>query len=146
MRLKLKFGAIRGVVRGVVIFGMILGQNKTPDCESCEWVISYIYISLYYVSLQVNKICYIFQIWVWDECEMFGLVMWILMGSVRGRFLDDRIAENAWFYWEKMGICKEIFWIFYEDFLRKFCDFWSSSIEALFYKGLRDFEGVFDDF
>ena len=42
---------------------------------------------------------------------------------------------NAWFYWEKMGICKEIFWIFYEDFLRKFCDFWSSSIEALFYKG-----------
>ena len=33
MRLKLKFGAIRGVVRGAVIFGVILGQNKTPDCE-----------------------------------------------------------------------------------------------------------------
>ena len=34
MRLKLKFGAIRWVVRGVVILGVIFGQNKTPDCES----------------------------------------------------------------------------------------------------------------
>ena len=34
MRLKLKFGAIKWVVRGVDVFGMILGQNKTPDCES----------------------------------------------------------------------------------------------------------------
>ena len=44
MRLKLKFGAIRGVMRGVVIFGVILGENKTPDCESdvsCRWIIDY---------------------------------------------------------------------------------------------------------
>ena len=34
MRLKLKFGAIRWIVRGVVIFEVGLGQNKTPDCES----------------------------------------------------------------------------------------------------------------
>ena len=76
------------------------------------------------------------SLFVWEmSAKILGLVMWLLMGSVRGWFLDDRIAGNAWFYWEKMGICKEIFWIFYEDFLRKFCDFWSSSIEALFYKG-----------
>ena len=53
---------------------------------------------------------------------------------------------NAWFYWEKIGICKEIFWIFYEDFLRKFCDFWSSSIEALFFKCLRGFLVELGDF
>ena len=106
---------------------------------SCGWVIGYICVSLYYVSLQVNKIRSIFQIWVGGECKMFGFVMWILMGSVRGWFLDDRIAGNAWFLLGEMGICKEIFWIFYEDFLRKFCDFWSSSIEALFYKGWEDF-------
>ena len=57
----------------------------------------------------------------------------------------DGFGERVIFRWldcgkclillRKMGICKEIFWIFYEDFLRKFCDFWSSSIEALFYKG-----------
>ena len=34
MRLKLKFGAIRWVARGVVILGWILVKNKTPDCES----------------------------------------------------------------------------------------------------------------
>ena len=39
MRLKLKFGAIRGVVRGVVILGVGLGKNKTPDLMSCGWVI-----------------------------------------------------------------------------------------------------------
>ena len=73
----MKFGAIRGVMRGAVIFGVILGQNKTPDCESdVLWmVISYVCVSLYYVSLQVNKIRSIFQIWVGDECEMFGFVM-----------------------------------------------------------------------
>ena len=39
--LKLKFGAIRGVVRGIVIFGVGLGQNKTPDCESDVLWMSY---------------------------------------------------------------------------------------------------------
>ena len=34
MRLKLKFGAIKVVMRCVVIFEWVLGQNKTPDCES----------------------------------------------------------------------------------------------------------------
>ena len=50
MRLKLKFGAIIGVVRGVVILGWVLGKNKTPDCESdVLWkVIGY--VSLCYVS------------------------------------------------------------------------------------------------
>lgn len=32
MRLKLKFGAIRGVVRGMVIFGWFF-EGKTPDHE-----------------------------------------------------------------------------------------------------------------
>ena len=76
MRLKLKFGAIRGVVRGMVIFELVFGQNKTPDCESdVLWkVIGYVFVSLYYVSLQVNKIRSIFQIWVGDESEM-GFMM-----------------------------------------------------------------------
>ena len=34
MRLKLKFGAIRGVVRGVDVFEWVFSENKTPDCES----------------------------------------------------------------------------------------------------------------
>ena len=34
MRLKLKFGAIRGVARGVDVLGVGLGKNKTSDCES----------------------------------------------------------------------------------------------------------------
>ena len=33
MRLKLKFGAIRVVVRGLVIFGVIFSKNKIPDCK-----------------------------------------------------------------------------------------------------------------
>ena len=66
-------------------------------------VIGYVCVSLCYVSLQVNKNRSIFPIWVGDECEMFGFVMWILMGSVRGWFLDDRIAGNAWFLWVKLG-------------------------------------------
>ena len=61
MRLKLKFGAIRVVVRDMDVLGMILGQNKTPDLMSFGWVISYVCVSLYYVSLQVNKIRFIFQ-------------------------------------------------------------------------------------
>ena len=41
MRLKLKFGAIRGVVRGVDV----LGQNKTPDCKSdVLWIGYYSFI------------------------------------------------------------------------------------------------------
>ena len=79
------------------------------------------------------------SLFVWEmsvRClMMIKFVMWILMSSVEGYFLILLKWWNAWFYWEKIGICKEIFWIFYEDFLRKFCDFWSSSIEALFYKG-----------
>ena len=76
---------------------------------------------------------------IWEWLVMFEFLMWILMSSVEGWFLILLKWWNAWFYWEKIGICKEIFWIFYEDFLRKFCDFWSSSIEALFYKGLMGF-------
>ena len=35
MRLKLKFGAIRGAVRGMVIFWSdFWAKNKTPDCKS----------------------------------------------------------------------------------------------------------------
>ena len=55
---------------------------------SCEWVIGYVFVSLYYVSLQVNNIRSIFQIWVGDECEMFGLMIGFVMGSVRGCFFD----------------------------------------------------------
>ena len=56
MRLKLKFGAIRGVVRGVVIFELVFGQNKTPDCESdVLWkVICYL---LFVVFESVQVIC-----------------------------------------------------------------------------------------
>ena len=52
MRLKLKFGEIKGVVRGVIILGVGFGRKKTPDCESdVFWmVISYVCVSLYYVS------------------------------------------------------------------------------------------------
>ena len=73
----MKFGAIRWVVRGVVIFGVILDKirHQIVSLMSCGWVIGYICISLYYVFLQVNKIRSIFQIWVGDECEMFGFVM-----------------------------------------------------------------------
>ena len=39
MRLKSKFGAIRGVVRGVVVFEWVLNENKTPDLMSCGIVI-----------------------------------------------------------------------------------------------------------
>ena len=31
--LKLKFGAIKWLVRGLVIFGVIFGENKTLYCE-----------------------------------------------------------------------------------------------------------------
>ena len=34
MGLKLKFGAIRGIVRGVDVLGVVFGQNKTPDLMS----------------------------------------------------------------------------------------------------------------
>lgn len=78
-------------------------RHQIVGLMSCERVISYICVSLYYVSLQVNKIRSIFQIWVRDEWGMFGLVMWILMSSVRGWFLDDLIAGNAWFLWVKWG-------------------------------------------
>ena len=41
----MKFGAIRWVVRGVVILEMILGKNKTPDCRSdVLWVGYYSFI------------------------------------------------------------------------------------------------------
>ena len=52
MRLKSKFGAIRGVVRGAVIFIVGLGKNKTPDCESDVLWMGYwlSIIVLYFVS------------------------------------------------------------------------------------------------
>ena len=34
MRLKFKFGAIRGAVRGMIVFKVIFDKNKTPGCES----------------------------------------------------------------------------------------------------------------
>ena len=34
MKLKLKFGAIKWLVNGLIIFGVIFMQNKTPDYES----------------------------------------------------------------------------------------------------------------
>ena len=65
----------------MVIFGVGFGQNKTPDWSlmSCGWVIGYIYVSLYYVSLQVNNIRSIFQIWVGDESD--------------GVWIDDQIYD-----------------------------------------------------
>ena len=86
--LKLKFGAIRGVVRGMVIFGVIFLckiRHQIVSLMSCGRVISYVYVSLCYVFLQVNKIRSMFQIWVGDRCEMFGLmmrVMGLLFGDV----------------------------------------------------------------
>ena len=50
MILKLKFGVIRGVMRGVAIFECFFVQNKTPDCESdvlCEWLIIVLF-KIYY--------------------------------------------------------------------------------------------------
>ena len=48
---------------------------------------------------------------------MFEFSMWILMGSVRGLFLDDRIAGNAWFLWVKWGwrgcfVLNNLYWFF----------------------------------
>ena len=68
---------------------------------SCGWVISYICVSLYYVFLQVNKIRSIFQIWVGDECEMFGLmmrVMGLLFGDVWIGYVNfDEFGERVIF-------------------------------------------------
>ena len=95
--------------------------------------------SLCYVSLQVNKIRSIFQIWVGDECEMFGFVMWILMGSVRGWFLILLKWWNAWFYWEKIGICKEIFGYFMKIFWENFVIFDQVRLKPYFIR----VEGIF---
>ena len=67
MRLKLKFGAIRGVVRSVVIFGDDFWakiRHQIVSLMSCGRVIGYVFVSLYYVFLQVNNIRSIFQICV----------------------------------------------------------------------------------
>ena len=106
-------------------------------------VISYVCVSLCYVSLQVNKIRSIFQIWVGDECEMFGFVMWILMGSVREWFFDDRIAGNAWFLLVKWGwsgwfVLSNLYW-FFEDFD-------CVRLKPYFIRVERCFESIFDDF
>ena len=58
-------------------------RHQIVSLMSYGWVIGYVFVSLYYVSLQVNNIRSIFQIWVGDECEMFGLVIGFVMGSVR---------------------------------------------------------------
>ena len=54
MILKLKFGAIRGVVRGVVIFGVILGENKTPDCKSDVLQCGICYLLLTALNLSIR--------------------------------------------------------------------------------------------
>ena len=74
---------------------------------------------------------------------MFGLVMWILMSSVRGWFLDDRIVGNAWFLWVKWGwggcLVLNILYEFFEDFDQV-------RLKPYFIRVERCFEGIFDDF
>ena len=51
--------------------------------------------------------CYVIylSIYVGYEYEMFRFMMWILMGSVREWFFDDRIAGNDWFCgWNGVGV------------------------------------------
>ena len=48
----MKFGAIRVVVRGAVVFGVVLVKNKTPDCESdVLWMLLVMYVFLYIMYL-----------------------------------------------------------------------------------------------
>ena len=56
MRLKLKFGAIRVVVRGFAIFRVIFGENKTPDYESDVLWIGYL-LCLCFFILCILCIC-----------------------------------------------------------------------------------------
>ena len=71
MRLKLKFGAIRGVVRGVVIFGVILGKNKTPDCESdiLWWVIGYLLLNLCKWFMVYEYTCEYILNYLWTQWD-----------------------------------------------------------------------------
>ena len=47
---------------------------------------------------------------------------------------------------KKIGICKEIFWIFYEDFWENFVIFDQVRLKPYFIRDERCFEGIFDDF
>ena len=53
---KLKFGAIRVVVRGAAIFGVIFSKNKTPDYESDVLLIGYL-LCLCFFMLCILCIC-----------------------------------------------------------------------------------------
>ena len=118
-------------------------RHQIVSLMSCGRVIGYICVSLYYVSLQVNKIRSIFQICVGDECEIFGLVMWILMSSVERYFLILLKCWNAWFLlvklcWSGCLVLSNLYW-FFEDFD------WVR-LKPYFIRVERCFEGIFDDF
>ena len=84
------------------------------------------------------------SLFVWEmSAKILGLVMWLLMGSVRGWFLDDRIVGNAWFLWVKWGWCgcfvlNNLYW-FFEDFDQV-------RLKPYFIRAERCFEGIFNDF
>ena len=53
---KIEIWAIKGVVRGLVIFGGIFGENKTPDYESDVLWIGYL-LCLCFFILCILCIC-----------------------------------------------------------------------------------------
>ena len=102
---------------------------------------------------------YLYWRWVWDfdmmfkdmglvirvMCLMIRFVVWILMGSVRGWFLDDRITGNAWFLLVKWGDVGVLFWIICIDFLKILSEFEERLILLGFDGILKVFLMIFSD-
>ena len=100
-------------------------------------------LNRFLINMIWHILFYLYWRWVWDfdmmfkdmglvirvMCLMIRFVMWILMGSVRGWFLDDRITGNAWFLLVKLGwsgcLVLNILYGFFKDFkwVRRKVDF-----------------------
>ena len=87
------------------------------------------------------------SLFVWEMSVRWDwFVMWILMSSVGGWFFDDRIAGNAWFYWEKWEFVKRFFGYFMKIFWENFVIFDQVRLKPYFSRAERRFLVELGDF